>query len=60
MANLLTRKKEQKISALTIFAIATFGLHFLVLLIFLVQGLNIRLLLLCRQLMVNRLIILMN
>ncbi|UKO98456.1 hypothetical protein [Nostoc sp. UHCC 0870] len=42
MANLLTRKKEQKISALTIFAIATFGLHFLVLLIFIVQGLNIR------------------
>ncbi|WP_414575998.1 hypothetical protein [Anabaena sp. CCY 9402-a] len=42
MANLLTRKKEQKISALTVFAIATFGLHFLVLLIFLVQGLNIR------------------
>ncbi|WP_427162202.1 hypothetical protein ACQFX9_11930 [Aliinostoc sp. HNIBRCY26] len=42
MTNLLTRKKEQKISAITIFAIATFSLHFLVLLILLSQGLNIR------------------
>lgn len=42
MANLLTRKKDQKISSITIFAIATFSLHFLVLLILLSQGLNIR------------------
>lgn len=42
MTNLLTRKKEQKISAITIFAIATFSLHFLVLLILLSQGLNTR------------------
>lgn len=42
MTNLLTRKKEQKTSPLTIFAIATFSLHLLVLLIFLWQGLKIR------------------
>ncbi len=42
MVNLLTKKKKQRISILTIFAIATFSLHLLVLFIFLSQGLNIR------------------
>lgn len=41
MVNLL-KKRQTTGSALTIFAIATFGLHLLVLLIFIIQGLNIR------------------
>lgn len=42
MVNFLQQKKKQTISVLTVFAIATFSLHLLVLFIFLVQGLNIR------------------
>lgn len=42
MVNFLQQKKKQTFSVLTAFAIATFSLHLLVLIIFLVQGLNIR------------------
>jgi hypothetical protein len=42
MVNFLQQKKKQSFSVLTAFAIATFSLQLLVLLIFLVQGLNIR------------------
>jgi hypothetical protein len=42
MVNLLNKRKQTGSSILNSFAIATFGLHLLVLLLFFLQGLNIR------------------